>query len=38
MGYADTKKVIIYWKPDQPYHIHRAHNDWFDEYNYLIYK
>ena len=33
MGYAATTGVIIYWKPDQPFIIHRAHHVWFDEYN-----
>ena len=33
MGYAATTRVILYWKPDQPFIIHRAHNVWFDEYN-----
>ena len=33
MGYADTIGVILYWKPDQPFIIHRAHHVWFDEYN-----
>ena len=33
MGYADTTGVIIYWKPDQPFIIHRAHHVWFDEYS-----
>ena len=33
MGYADTKGVILYWKPYQPFIIHRAHHVWFDEYN-----
>ena len=33
MGYAATKGVILYWKPDQPFIIHRAHHVWFDEYN-----
>ena len=32
MGYAATTGVIIYWKPDQPFVIHRAHHVWFDEY------
>ena len=36
MGYAATTGVIIYWNPDQPFFIHRAHNVWFDEYNYRI--
>ena len=33
MVYAATKGVILYWKPDQPFITHRAHNVWFDEYN-----
>ena len=33
MGYAATTGVIIYWKTDQPFVIHRAHHVWFDEYN-----
>ena len=33
MRYVDTTGVIIYWKPDQPFVIHRAHHVWFDEYN-----
>ena len=33
MGYAATTGVIIYWKPYQPFIIHRAHHVWFDEYN-----
>ena len=33
MGYAATTGVILYWKPDQPFTIHRAHHVWFDEYN-----
>ena len=33
MGYADTTGVIIYWKPYQPFVIHRSHHVWFDEYN-----
>ena len=33
MGYIATTGVILYWKPDQPFIIHRAHNVWFDEYN-----
>ena len=33
MGYADTTGVILYWKPDQPFIIHRAHHVWFDGYN-----
>ena len=33
MGYASTTGVILYWKPDQTFIIHRAHHVWFDEYN-----
>ena len=33
MGYAATTGVILYWKPDQPFIIHRAYHVWFDEYN-----
>ena len=36
MGYTATTGVIIYWKPDQNFFIHRVHNVWFDEYNYCI--
>ena len=35
-GYADTKGVILYWKKDQPFVIHRAHNFWFDKYNHRV--
>ena len=31
-GYAATTVVMIYWKPDQPFIIHRSHHVWFDEY------
>ena len=31
MGCAATTVVILYWNSDQPFSIHRAHNDWFDE-------
>ena len=31
--YAATKGFILYWKPDKPFVIHRAHHVWFDEYN-----
>ena len=37
MGYAATTGVILYWKPDQPFVILRAHHVWFDEYNYCIF-
>ena len=33
MGYAATTGVILYWKLDQQFIIHRAHHVWFDEYN-----
>ena len=33
MGYAATTGVILYWKPDQPFIIHRYHHVWFIEYN-----
>ena len=36
MGYAATTGVVLYWNPDQPFVIHRAHHVWFDEYNYHI--
>ena len=32
MVYAATTGVIICWKPDKPFVIHRAHHVWFDEY------
>ena len=32
-GYAATTGVIISWKPDQTFIIHRAHHFWFDKYN-----
>ena len=38
MGYAATIVVILYWKPDQPFIIHRAHHFCFDEYNYRLSK
>ena len=34
MVYAATTGVILYWKPDQPFIIHRAHHVWCDKYNY----
>ena len=37
MGYADTTGIILYWKPDQPFVIHRAHHVWFDEYSSCLY-
>ena len=33
MGYATTAVVILYWKPAQPFIIHRDHHVWFYEYN-----
>ena len=36
MGYAATKVVIIYWKLDKTFFIHRSHHVWFDEYNYRL--
>ena len=33
MGYVATKGVILYWKQDQPFIIHRSHHIQFDEYN-----
>ena len=33
MEYAANTGFIIYWNPDQPFLIHRAHHVWFDEYN-----
>ena len=33
MVYADTIAVILYWKLDQPYYLHRAHHSWFYEYS-----
>ena len=32
MGYSATTGVIIYWKPEQPFVIHKDHHVWFDEY------
>ena len=32
MGYSDTTGVILYWKPDQPFGIHRSHHFWFYGY------
>ena len=37
MGYAATAGVILYWRPDHKFIIHRAHHVWFDEYNYRLY-
>ena len=31
--YASTIEVIIYWKPDHTFVIHRSQCVWFDEYN-----
>ena len=36
MGYSGTTEVIIYWKPDQTFVIHRAHHIWSDGYNYCL--
>ena len=36
MGYVDTTGVIIYWKLDQPFAIHRYDHVWFDEYSYCL--
>ena len=36
MGYAATTVFILYWKPYQPFIIHRYHHVWFDEYNYCL--
>ena len=33
MGYAANTGIILYWKPDQTFVIHRDHNVWFDENN-----
>ena len=33
MGYVATTGVIRYWKPYQPFVIHRHHHVWFYEYN-----
>ena len=33
MGYAATKGVILYWKPNQHFVIHRDQHVWFDDYN-----
>ena len=32
MVYAATIGIILYWKPYQPFVIHRYHNVLFDEY------
>ena len=32
MIYAATKGVILYWNPEQPSLIHRAHHVWFNKY------
>ena len=37
MGYAADIIVIIYWKKDQSFVIHRAHHAWFDECNYRLF-
>ena len=36
MGYEAIKGVILYWKPDHPFIINRAHHFWFDKYNYRL--
>ena len=36
MVYADTTGFILYWKPDQPYYLHRSSHAWFYEYNYPL--
>ena len=33
VGCASTIEFIIYWKPDQPFVIHRSHHIWYDECN-----
>ena len=33
MGCTATTGIIVYWKPDQPFVIHRYHHIWFEEYN-----
>ena len=30
MRYVATTGVILYWKPDKPFVINRAHNIWFE--------
>ena len=37
MVYAATTGVIIYYKPDLPYYLHRYHHEWFGEYRYRVY-
>ena len=37
MGYAATTVSILYYNPYQNICIHRAHNDYFDYYNYNFY-
>ena len=37
MGYTATTIVIIYWKPYQPFVVHRYHHVCYDEYNYFLY-
>ena len=34
--YTDTTGVIIYWKTDKYFVIHRAYHFWLYEYNYLL--
>ena len=35
MGYAATTGVILYWKSDQYFVIHRSYHVYFDEYGAL---
>ena len=36
MQFLATTGVIIYWKPDQNFVIHRSHHVLFDEYNFRL--
>ena len=36
MGYEATTGVILYWKPDKLFVIHRSNHFWFDEYNHRL--
>ena len=36
IGNEVTTGIKIYWKPDQHFFIHIAHNVWFEEYNFSI--
>ena len=36
MGYAATTGVILYWKPEQHFVIHKGHHVWFDEYKSIL--